>query len=36
MGNLSNSIIINRLAKIKYLYKIGIEQSMQEGTLSRK
>ena len=34
MGNLSNSIIINRLAKIKYLYKIGIEQSMQEGTFA--
>lgn len=34
MGNLSNSIIINRLAKIKYLYKIGIDQSMQEGTFA--
>ena len=34
MGNLSNNIIINRLAKIKYLYKIGIEQSMQEGTFA--
>ena len=29
MGKLDKHIIINRLAKIKYLYKIGIEQSMQ-------
>jgi hypothetical protein len=34
MGKLSKVIIINRLAKIKYLYKIGIEQSMQEGTFA--
>lgn len=34
MGKLENSIIVNRLAKIKYLYKIGIEQSMQEGAFA--
>ena len=34
MGNLDKLIIIKRLAKIKYLYKIGIEQSMQEGTFA--
>lgn len=34
MGKLDEKIIINRLAKIKYLYKIGIEQSMQEGTFA--
>lgn len=31
MSNLDHRIIINRLAKIKYLYKKGIEQSMQVG-----
>ncbi len=34
MGKLDEKIIVNRLAKIKYLYKIGIEQSMQEGTFA--
>lgn len=34
MGYLDKKIIINRLAKIKYLYKIGVEQSMQEGTFA--
>lgn len=34
MGKLDEKIIIIRLAKIKYLYKIGIEQSMQEGTFA--
>lgn len=34
MSNLDQKIIINRLAKIKYLYKIGIEQSMQVGTFA--
>ena len=34
MGNLDRAIIINRLAKIKYLYKIGIEQSKQVGTFA--
>ena len=34
MGCLDKKIIANRLAKIKYLYKIGIEQSMQEGTFA--
>lgn len=34
MGKLDEKIIINRLAKIKYLYKIGIEQSMQAGTFA--
>ena len=34
MGNLDRAIIINRLAKIKYLYKTGIEQSKQVGTFA--
>ena len=34
MGKLDEKIIVNRLTKIKYLYKIGIEQSMQEGTFA--
>lgn len=34
MSNLDQCIIINRLAKIKYLYKIGIEQSMQVGAFA--
>jgi hypothetical protein len=29
MGKLDKNIIVNRLARIKYLYKIGIEQSKQ-------
>lgn len=31
MGNLDKSIIVKRLALIKYLYRIGIEQSRQAG-----
>lgn len=34
MGKLSQEIIVKRLAKIKYLYKIGIEQSLQVGTFA--
>jgi hypothetical protein len=34
MGNLDRTIIVNRLAIIKYLYKIGIEQSKQAGTFA--
>jgi hypothetical protein len=34
MGKLDQSIIINRLAKIKYLYKIGIEQTKQNGAFA--
>ena len=31
MGNLDKSFIVKRLALIKYLYRIGIEQSRQAG-----
>ena len=34
MGKLEQSIIISRLAKIKYLYKIGIEQAKQNGVFA--
>ena len=34
MGKLDKAIIIKRLTIIKRLYKIGIEQSMQEGTFA--
>ena len=34
MGKLDQSIIISRLAKIKYLYKIGIEQAKQVGAFA--
>ena len=34
MGRLSKVIILNRLAKIKYLYNIGMEQSKQVGAFA--
>lgn len=34
MGKLDKKIIVSRLAKIKYLYKIGVEQSMQVETVA--
>lgn len=34
MGKLDRSIIISRLAKIKYLYKIGIDQAKQVGAFA--
>ena len=34
MGKIDEKIIVIRLAKIKYLYKIGVEQSMQVETVA--
>ncbi len=34
MGMIDRTILINRLAKIKYLYNIGLEQSKQVGVFA--
>ena len=34
MGKLDKQTITKRLAIIKYLYRIGVEQSMQDGAFA--